>query len=84
MSKFHLAGGLYFERVADAVTIEHPSNDVMVDIEGIASVMAHLSKRGETGETYREALAFLNREPGSHGPGDLVFKQRGQSRGEMG
>lgn len=72
-SGFHLKDGLFFERIGDKIRIKKtrdgrlPSgnNEVMevdTDIDGLASVMATLSKRGEDLETWNEARGFLNKE----------------------
>lgn len=68
---FHLKDGLSFIKLADgkvAIIKQDPpfklgeGQEVMrieTDLNGLASVMASMSNRGETGDTYREALAFL-------------------------
>lgn len=65
---FHLKDGFCFERMVDgriALRVEKEGAviaETIVDESGFASVVASVSKRGETGETYREALAFLEAE----------------------
>lgn len=74
---FHLRGGFYFRREANgditimlgsaeaggqAVRISVPSNE-------FASVMASVSARGETGETWREACDYLDRQRDGGGQG---------------
>lgn len=60
MGKFHVRDELYFERGRDGdAVITWPNGETMsLDASSWASVVAHVSAAGETGETYRAALAF--------------------------
>ena len=71
MEGFHLQQGLYFKRESDGrITIsitQTPMVDAPViftttcDVSGFASVMASMSARDETAETWKEAVEFLSR-----------------------
>jgi hypothetical protein len=68
---FHVKNGLWFERTengsvhlvkkADARDNAPVMEDIVIDDSSWASIVATVSAQGETGETYREALAFHNR-----------------------
>lgn len=69
MGVFYVKDGLALERtergieirVRGSATFTEDFEVVLTDSE-FASVVAHASRRGETGDTYREALDFLERE----------------------
>ncbi len=72
MEGFHLQEGLYFKRHDNGDVEIIVKKDGMADSEtfrtfrcdasGFASVVSSMSKRDESGETYREALDFLEKE----------------------
>lgn len=60
---YHAKDGLRFDRMEDGsvlVTYPHAPNDgeVYLDADTWASVVAAMSSGGETGETFRRALAL--------------------------
>ena len=59
---FHLKDGLYFDKSNDIITISWGNNTIEITKEMLASVMASMSERNETTETYYEALDFLKKE----------------------
>jgi hypothetical protein len=80
VTTFHLANGLYFERMQNGnikIRVEHvePSIEapngfkttvlfeVETDVDGFASVMACMSARNESFDTWNEARSYLLREP---------------------
>lgn len=68
---FHLQNNVYFERQPDGLIriVVREGNQADAPIikdtttapEGFASVMATMSARGETGETWREACDYLSK-----------------------
>ena len=71
---FHLSGGLMFNRRPDGkieikvvLPPHHAASSILfrtvTDDDGFASVMASMSARGETGETWQQARDFLKGEP---------------------
>ena len=68
---FHLKKGLFFDRQKGGGVVIYktydgrevrPDNVVMeirCDVDGLCSIMASLSERGESGKTFREAKKFL-------------------------
>ena len=73
ISRLHIDDGFVIERTPDAKTpivlgLTHggdpfnkhtPIVRIWLSEEQVASIMAHVARRGETGDTFREALAFL-------------------------
>lgn len=62
--RYHLRNGWYFERIdAESIELTHDGGTVhrlRVSVNEWASVMASTSLRGETGDTWREAVDYLN------------------------
>jgi hypothetical protein len=59
MTRFHLREGYYFTRLEDGGVIIQSGSDnscLTVSANEWASVVASMSKEGETTETYNEAL----------------------------
>ncbi len=67
-SRFHYRDGWYFERLEDgSVRITHPDGwiddktqaheDFDIDPASWASIVAHVSKLGETAESYQHTIA---------------------------
>lgn len=63
--------GVFF--ISNGFTCERQGNEIVLRVEGtthearmtesaFASVVAHASRRGETGDTYRAAIDFLEAE----------------------
>lgn len=46
--------------------------EITVDYASWASIVAHVSKRGETGESYHEARAFHDQEPKKEPDSDVT------------
>jgi hypothetical protein len=69
---FHVKEGLYFERMAYGKvhimkrSTVHPESPIEMDMiledSDWASIVASVSARNETGETYREAMEFHHRD----------------------
>ena len=73
IGRMHIADGFIIERTPDAKTpivlglthggdpfnLNTPIVRIWLSESQCASIMAHIARRGETGDTYREALAFL-------------------------
>lgn len=69
---FHVKEGLYFERTTyggvhiTKRSTAHPESpiemDMIINDSEWASIMASVSARNETGETYREAMEFHHRD----------------------
>ncbi len=67
MPKFHYKDNWYFERLEDgSVMITHPDGpglnsepeEFIIDADSWASIVAHVSSRGEKADTFREASLF--------------------------
>lgn len=69
---FHLSGGLFFDRLENGrieikvvLPPHHGQSSILfrtyTDESGLASVMASMSRRGETGDTFSEAENFLKK-----------------------
>ncbi len=59
---YHMGHDLDFTRDGDAVFIEVRSGTYHFSVSQFASCIAAMSRRGETGEVFKEALALLNAE----------------------
>lgn len=67
---FHAHSGQYFRRLDDGrVEIRNSDGVFVCDASTWASVVASVSARGETGETYRQALDFHQRLAAPEGAG---------------
>ena len=59
-SWFHVKNELYFERLQDGgVRVNSKRMDTVLTLEEMASVIAFLSKSGETSAQYEKAKEFL-------------------------
>ena len=73
IGRMHIDAGFIVERTTDLTTpivlglthggdpfnVNTPIVRIWLTESQVASIMAHVARRGETGDTYREALAFL-------------------------
>lgn len=80
---FHSCNGLFFGRTQEGVRIVKTSDemsirkdniamDMTLTLEAFASIVAAMCAFGETTDTYKEALKFLNRPY----PGDSVAHEK--------
>lgn len=61
---FHVRDGLYFRREADgSVRVKLGDREVTVDPSSWGSVLASVCSRGETYETWQEAVHFHVQDP---------------------
>ena len=71
--EFHARDGVIFKRDAGGGVViskagaEFGEREIILDLTGSAwaSIVAHVSARGETGDTYREALEFHEARDGA-------------------
>lgn len=69
IGEFHWAHGWHFKRLAEGVVRmrllvdNHPvaGQEFTIPPNEWASIVSHVSQRGETGETFQQALDFHNR-----------------------
>lgn len=66
---FHVKDGWHFDRgVAGSVSVRSPAGDELVmDYDTWASVLASMCKRGESSVTFAEASEFHRQPPGGMG-----------------